>query len=123
MSSNVKGMAQVNANLRKLIQTLGKDAKKGLEDCALDLERRAQQLAPIDSGDLRGSSSVEITTAFDKPTATVSFNTPYALRMHEDMSYTAKEPGTGQKYLENPLNENGKRYASRIKQSVKEGLK
>lgn len=39
-----------------------------------------------------------------KATAEISYNTPYAVRVHEDM--TPKNwttPGTGPKYLENPM--------------------
>jgi hypothetical protein len=35
----------------------------------------------------------------------ISFNTPYARRMHEDLGYTPKRGG-GPKYLETPFNAN-----------------
>jgi hypothetical protein len=85
--------------------------------------------APVDTGTLRRSGTVtvgklpdsariyeaaesgnEMKDAFPDPIGEekavyISFNTPYARRMHEDLGYTPKRGG-GPKYLESPFNRN-----------------
>ena len=38
----------------------------------------------------------------------MTFDTPYAVRLHENPQYNFSEPGTGGKYVENPAMENSR---------------
>lgn len=79
--------ALVNAGMAEGLLKLGKDVKK-----------RAVILAPVDSGDLRKSAKVEVsTTGQDK--VTISFNTAYSHIRHEVNNL---HPST-RKYLANGL--------------------
>ena len=74
-------------------------ATRGLLKAAEHLRAESQKLAPIDEGTLRASAAVTEVTA---SRVAVSFNTPYAVRQHEELGY--RHPRGGQaKYLEDPL--------------------
>jgi hypothetical protein len=101
-------------------RTKGK-IKNAIEDVLLDLQRRAIERAPIDTGDLRGSSSVEVVERNGMITGTIGFNTPYAMKQHEDL--TLNHPRGGEaKYIEKPLKENEARYKQFVKDAVREGV-
>ena len=64
-------------------------------------------VTPLRDGPLRGSGAV-IPAVDPDEGAAVTFDTPYAARLHEHPEYTFNEPGTGGKYLENPAMENSR---------------
>ena len=77
-------------------EVVEKAAMKGLVKLANNILGEAKQECPVDTGTLRNSGAVQKSTK-DK-TVTISFNTPYALRQHEEHKSKAK-------YLERPFNE------------------
>lgn len=112
-------------------------ALRAIELSAGDLLAKAMPRVPKDESTLRGSGQTAIIvdrvryrSGADVPDdlllrattiyGEVSFSTPYAIPMHEGMWETGplagvrirhyREPGTGAKYLENPLKENATRY-------------
>lgn len=76
-----------------------KAALKGLVKLGENILGEAKEQCPYLSGTLRNSGVVEKNTK-DK-TVTISFNTPYALRQHEEHKEKSK-------YLERPFNERAK---------------
>ena len=102
--------------------------------------------APIDTGTLRRSGTVtvgklpdgarvyeaaesgnEMKDAFPEKIGKekavyISFNTPYARRMHEDLGYTPKRGG-GPKYLETPFNANEKKVLKYADKQIRKALK
>lgn len=108
----------------------------GLGDAAgqlLNDSLKQEPAVPLDEGTLRGSGSafvrselIQTTEALGKGgkpnrdqadesdkthiVATVGFNTPYAARLHEHPEYNFREPGTGGKYLERPMQVNKELY-------------
>ena len=101
---------------------------------------------PVDTGTLRRSGTVtvgklpdsariyeaaeagnEMKDAFPDPVGKekavyISFNTPYARRMHEDLGYTPKRGG-GPKYLETPFNANNDKVLKMAETKVKKALR
>jgi len=75
-------------------------ARRGLTQAAEQLRSRSVPLAPIDRGPLRGSAHVEPATGSELVSA-VSYDTPYAVRQHEELDYHHEEGEA--KYLERPL--------------------
>ena len=71
----------------------------GLRDASEYVRGEAQQQAPIDTGILRGSAAAQLVGTMR---AAISFNTPYAVRQHEELSYRHPRGGKA-KYLEDPL--------------------
>ena len=102
--------------------------------------------APVDTGTLRRSGTVtvgklpdsariyeaaesgnEMKDAFPDPIGKekavyISFNTPYARRMHEDLGYTPKRGG-GPKYLETPFNANKNKVLKYADKQIRKALR
>ena len=75
----------------------------GLNAAAQRLRALSVARAPIQDGILRGSAQVSPASPGNL-TAAVSYNTPYAVRQHEEVGY-AHPPGGQAKYLAGPLRE------------------
>jgi len=69
---------------------------------ALDyLAARSKEQVPIDTGALKASCVVDVNA--DGSQGTVSYDTPYAVRWHEEQANFQR--GRKNKYLEDPLND------------------
>lgn len=95
------------------------NAAAALNHAAELLRGDSVPLAPMDRGDLRGSA--QVTPATDSSlTATVSYDTVYAARQHEELDWRHDD---GQaKYLEGPLLENESKYQQAIAARLGQGL-
>jgi hypothetical protein len=114
---NISGIDSTIRNLSAVTNKLNRELKKSLLEVGLDLKGKSVPLAPLDTGDLRGSCTV--TQQGHK--VEVGFNTPYAERQHEDMSYNHPQGGQA-KYLEQPLNENEDAYVREIIDAVRRSI-
>jgi len=132
--ADIDGLAEVEAKLNKEIENIKGDTTEGIQDVALDLLRRSVKLAPVDTGDLRGSGSVDfgnrtiaegtedggiqeksrIQQPIDNPMATIGFGVPYAARQHEELEYDHPRGGQA-KYLEQPMKEQSDNYVKHIR--------
>ena len=113
---------QVIANIEKLKIKTTKEIEKAIDDVVLDLQGKSQRLAPIDTGDLRGSASSEVRTTMNRVVGEVGFNMEYALKQHEDLTYNHPRGGQA-KYLETPLKENQSKYKRDIEEAMRRALK
>lgn len=84
--------------------------------CGEDLLGKAQRDAPVEEGTLRASGELELENtapvaprAGSEVTATVSFNTVYAARQHEELGWRHPKGGRA-KYLEANLRAGAARY-------------
>ncbi|GLW53970.1 minor capsid protein [Kitasatospora phosalacinea] len=77
-------------------------AARGLLAAAEHVLQRSRQLVPIEEGTLERSGVASVDE--QQLTAAVSYDTPYAVRVHEDMT-ARHDPGRSAKYLERPLSE------------------
>ncbi len=78
-----------------------KAAVKGMKDNTLDLERKGGELVPVDEGILLGSASSGVDEKGKDIEGHVSYNTPYAIAVHERMS-PAAAPSLGSKMEPGP---------------------
>lgn len=83
----------------KVLAQIVAGAFNGIEQAAEHLLQVSSQLAPHQEGILAGSGTVTADESTD--TAAVSFNTVYARRQHEELTWRHK-PGKQAKYLEEP---------------------
>lgn len=110
----ITGLDALTAKLKAMSPGVNAAAERQLKIVCEDLRGKAALLAPVDTGDLRGSSFAEV----DGLDGAVGFTEPYALRQHE-MDY--RHPKGGQmKYLEEPYEDNRDKYIASIKNAVKE---
>lgn len=81
-------------------------AAHGLHRAAEHVLELSQRLVPIGpTGDLSRSGTVDVDEGNLK--ASVSYDTPYACRQHEELTWHHTRPGAQAKYLEQPVNEHG----------------
>lgn len=109
MNIKVIGIDTLNKALRNIPDVAREAAEKELKLIVADLGAKARQLAPVDTGDLRGSEFDEA----EGLEGTVGFTSPYALKQHEELAYNHPRGGQA-KYLEQPYQENVDRYIKDI---------
>lgn len=105
-----------NDNLRGQLRD---GAAKGLRAAAEHLLSEALQLVPIEEGTLArsGISDVDASTL----SASVSFDTVYAARQHEELTWTHAQ-GRQAKYLEQPFDTEQSTMLAMIAKAIEEGL-
>lgn len=139
-------MAKNKWRIKEAVKIAEEAGLKALRTGAEAILTEAIDEAPIDTGTLRRSGTVtvgklpdgervfeaaeagnEMKDAFPgksgkEKAVYISFNTPYARRMHEDLGYTPKRGG-GPKYLETPFNRNKNKVLKYAAKQVKKTLK
>jgi len=70
------------------------------------IKQESVKVAPKDTGLME--KSAQVTISEDRKTGFVSYDTPYAIRQHEELDYKHAE-GRIAKYLELPLQQNAKK--------------
>jgi hypothetical protein len=138
-------MAKNKWHIKKAVKIAEDAALKALRTGAEAILTEAIDETPIDTGTLRRSGTVtvgalpdgervfeaaeagnEMKDAFPgksgkEKAVYISFNTPYARRMHEDLGYTPKRGG-GPKYLETPFNRNKDKVLKYAEKQIKKAL-
>jgi hypothetical protein len=92
-------MTDIRARLRQIQRAGRAGAGRGLFLAGEHLLGEASDLAPHEEGDLARSGE----TSQSGLKVAVSFDTPYAVVQHEDMTF-AHDEGRTAKYLEKPMN-------------------
>ena len=139
-------MAKNKWRIKEATKIVEEAALKALRTGAEAVLTEAIDEAPVDTGTLRRSGTVtvgklpdgarvyeaaeagnEMKDAFPGKSGKekaeyISFNTPYARRMHEDLGYTPKRGG-GPKYLETPFNANKDKVLKMAETKVKKALR
>ena len=89
------------AGMEVLSEQVHAEKMAALQDIAEYVLGEAIQQVPHEEGDLQSSGKVSVDEGSSR--VAVSYDTPYAVRQHEDMTYQ-HDPGRKAKYLEDPLN-------------------
>jgi len=138
-------MANNKWRIKEAVKIAEEAGLKALRTRAEAILTEAIDETPIDTGTLRRSGTVtvgalpdgaqvyeaaesgaEMKDAFPGPVGKenavyISFNTPYALRQHEELDY--KHPRGGKaKYLEDPFNRNKEKVLQYAEKQVKKAL-
>ncbi|MGF9711718.1 hypothetical protein [Paenibacillus naphthalenovorans] len=140
MSVRLKGLKEAQKAFQKRVDQLEDYTSKAFTEIILDLTGKSVALAPVDNGDLRGSGKGEINGVViaegekngsikakgeapeaEKLEGIVSFNTPYALRQHEELTWNHPQGGQA-KYLEQPFVQNQNKYIKHLADSVKKAV-
>lgn len=123
------GYADAHQELERVRRARHDAAKDFVVRAANDLLARAVPLAPIETGRLRDSAvgpdpetGEHFVERDDYVEATVSFNTPYAARQHEELEWN--HPVGGQaKYLEQPFKEMMPRYDAALAAALERAVR
>lgn len=114
---NIKGLEELNKLLKAMPKEAANAAEHELKVIVADLQGKAQSLAPVDLGDLRGSAFSEV----ENMVGTVGFTEPYAMRQHEEVEY--RHPKGGQaKFLEQPFKQNTPKYIKGVGDAVRKAV-
>ena len=125
----MKGADQLRANLARLAAEAPAALAHAVRSVALDVQSRAQDNCPVETGDLQASAHTIFVEGPRGVTATVVFNatTPdggssYALAQHERLDFKHPNPPNapprGAKYLERALTEVERDFTARIAEGV-----
>ncbi|WP_205314877.1 minor capsid protein [Nonomuraea lactucae] len=93
--------ARLKLNTQQIKARQRAGAVKGLKVAAEHLLQVSRELVPHEEGTLERSGTVSADEANLR--AAVSYDTPYAVRQHEELTWK-HDPGRQAKYLEEPLN-------------------
>lgn len=109
----------IRAKLRLTTRQVKTGGNRGLRLGAEHLLKSARDIVPIEEGVLENSGKVSVNTGTME--AAVSFDTPYAVRQHEELDYE-HDPGRRAKYLETPMHTEGATIAALVRGEVKKEL-
>jgi hypothetical protein len=95
-------------------------AARGLLLAAEHVLQVSNEVVPLDESELQRSGVASV----DEPslTAMVSYDTPYAVRQHEELTWR-HAPGRTAKYLENSLNTAGPEVTAIIAAQVRRAMR
>lgn len=106
-----------NLHFDKVKADVADIASKAVQEAAEMILDESNKIAPIDEGDLIRSGSVSV----DGTSANIFYDTPYAVRQHEDMTLQHKN-GRRAKFLESAAKENADVAAKYIQDQLKKVL-
>lgn len=104
----------------KVKKTARKGAKKGLTDGTEHLLAASTAVVPIEEATLERSGVASVDEA--TMTGAVSYDGPYAVRQHEDLTFR-HDPGRQAKYLEQPMLAERDAILTLIAAAIRRGLR
>lgn len=104
MRIRVERREQVAASIRSRRKRHAQGVERGIKRAARFLLRESLKIVPVDTGALKNSGRATFTGSGTETVGTVSYNTAYAVYVHEDLN-ARHAPGKTAKYLERPARE------------------
>lgn len=101
----------------EVTSTIKRAAAGGLYEAAEHVLEESNRVVPLDEGDLSRSGFAE--TDRDALVAHVGYDTPYAARQHEELSYRHSE-GRKAKFLEDTVNQQAGTIRDHIAKKIRE---
>lgn len=117
-------MAWTGNLLANLDRLPGVAQRAALEAVTLGAEHilgESTKLVPIEEGTLSSSGKTSAEMQGGTAVAAVSYDTPYAVRQHEELDYR-HDAGRQAKYLEGPMGAEAKTVAKIYRQAAREAL-
>ena len=114
-------MVDMKWNGKKIEGKVKEQAVKALDDVAEFVLEEANKTAPIDEGTLRRSAVPSVDD--ENLVAAVSYDTPYATRLHEDPGISFSDPSARHKWLELTLDEQQKNIRKYIADEMKKAFR
>jgi hypothetical protein len=141
MGAKLQGYQKAAKSLNDALSKIVSASYEGAVDAALHIAAEAVKRTPVDTGNLRGSLSVQTTTgtaakgtkegslqitgAPPRPKRIkirIGYSASYAHKQHEDVA--AKHPQGGEpKFLENAVKENANRIVEYMKRKAQEKVR
>jgi len=109
---DVSGFKQLKKNLNITEKAFKHALAAAIFDESVKIMNISQKLVPVDQEDLKKSAEVKPPKTLKRPTSSLSYNTPYALRQHEEHSSKSK-------YLERPMLQRTNNMNRRLREGIK----
>ena len=113
----LQGFVELTNRLNRSASQISDTVQNALLDCGNDLQQKAVDITPVDTGALRASAFTEAESG-SNPSVIVGYTEEYAIFVHENLE--AHHNNGQAKFLEQPLRENADRYAEHVKNKVQE---
>jgi hypothetical protein len=122
----ITGLDDLKSKIQNAANELPRNAGAALYQFAEDVMSVSKdERVPVDTGRLMNSGYVALPQQEGNViSVTMGYGTDYALKVHEDMDAHVhwKRPGSGPKFLENPLKESEANLAPVVGDAVKQTL-
>lgn len=112
---------EVELDLGPALEAINDGAEKGMRLVVEFLLTEANKQVPHDEGTLERSGDTGVAVDGSTVRGSVSYDTPYAVRQHEDMGLHHHGKGRS-KWLENAMAENADTVRAILANSIREGL-
>ena len=86
---------------------------------AIRVMDQSQNIVPVDTGKLKESAVVKAPKTNKRPESSLTYNTDYALIVHETHAGSAKNPGPRAGYLLNPMRAASAGLESRLAEGIR----
>lgn len=113
----IEGVRGILRNLRKSKAKSARGLERGLTRAGLFLQRKSQEVVPIDTGALKGSAFTRKENSGLDTEVIVGYTQDYAIFVHEDLE-ARHAPGKIAKFLETPARQNNAELLSIIKSEL-----
>ena len=100
----------------EVVKAINEAAADALEECIDDLYEKSQEICPTDQGDLKESAQMFVDR--ELLIGRVGYGTNHAIVQHERQDFKHK-PGQQAKFIEAPLNANGRIYLTKIADNIR----
>lgn len=111
------GRVEIDWDGRSASIAVDKGAEAGLQLATEYLLAESRKIVPHEEGILEGSGFADV----DGLEGSVSYDTPYAVRQHEELTWSHKS-GRSAKYLEKPARANQRQIADLIARGMRGSL-
>lgn len=98
VTSRWQGIATSKAKIAGYNRKLGQAMQRGIKEATEHLKRKSVEVTPLKTGELRKSAKTVYKGRYRTFRGAVTFNTPYAIYVHEDLD-KFHAPGTYAKFL------------------------
>jgi hypothetical protein len=112
----MKGKVTVKWNDTKAIKLMENALTSGIKDACEYILQETNKIAPINEGTLIRSGNIDVEST-PKPKGCIYYDTPYAVRLHENPEYSFQNNRKG-KYLENTIKDERKTVQDFLKRRL-----
>lgn len=119
----LRGVAELTANLRKVVDRFGDAAEQAVEQEARDIMDLSMDRTPVDTGALRASHTVTTEHPRDKVVATIGVGgpaAPYAIPVHEIGPDRVQHKNGRWKFLQSAMEDMADGIGDRIRRRIQE---
>lgn len=113
----MKAKVTVKWNDSKAIKLMNEALTSGIKDACEYILQESNKIAPIDEGTLIRSGNIDVESS-PKPKGCIYYDTPYAIRLHENPQYSFQNNREG-KYLEKTVKDERKAVQRFLSQRLK----